>query len=818
MALDRMQLTTQTFNLSAALLNIINPTSAALNYSQELLKWLSRQGIDEGSFEECAKLARGIAYPNANGSKIRDSISKADDRLSKIKMCPLPLIFSGSLGRIVARDPEFCYMVSTVASLVVDHDLKDATETVCCMILDQDTRGSGTYQPHSYKKTSIRAVMSKIVDSIYLNVVNAGHSAEPLPFLLRHLHSHSVDPVQFAATVMRIQRASGDVVLTVDRFQGDVTVWLLNHFEGYLEISVLGKILFSQALGPKPQRLSIIVKKDCFNDIANGTCTTVNSKERILLTEVVGDSMSTLLSTIQVAPVSNSSSLLRQPLYSTENLKRTRLTTRPTVSLNPHELNYIMAIAKQISIWLLHIPIMTRRLSQSGLDFKVDLNYSSGDRQYQKGKGQGLHDDQGMCIADLLDDHPTISHIRTGMGMTSGPVFQPFEDYSSMEEGYTPENIVNCFPLARALLDEIQPRCACPNCTSKGPLQKSKKGCLRFSAVAHLFTLLAHAISDGFGAEDVSGKSDMTSQLSGMVALFGELIFTRSIRWDTWFRVVICTVTGCPSNFFDEQYQEHLSASERNLCAGVQYGSLVIHAPWLDFSQLFDVKGCFGLRLLEGNVRGIAEDLALIQPEIPDSDAESDLIWNAKLDQPVAQSDQALHIDDIKVKTQIAIFRAGSATFRVMIIVRTGSHLKIINPSTVFSPLFDARILHFKRKPCQLDHRSESPIPTAIYDFDDILTHYPASSSDDCSIRLTKILDQPAKINIALRVCSSGSIILRDWNSCLTCAIAEASRYYGRPRTVITYTTPPAHNMTMLGDREAVGEESGIGTHADEAS
>ena len=210
--------------------------------------------------------------------------------------------------------------------------------------------------------------------------------------------------------------------------------------------------------------------------------------------------------------------------------------------------------------WLLHIPVIGPHWRDGyAFDVDLDLDYNSKDHQSQQ-----------LCILDLLRNYSILSHLKTGIGSTSGPIFKEIESSPAVsptltkdfEAFYTGEvhkddsyiscQIIDCFPLARSLLDEIQARCPCPNCTSGRPLGQFKKGCLRSSAVRELFVLLAHSISDAFGAEDVSGLSNFKDHIMvGMVKLFGELIYGKEVVWNTWFRVVACVITGCSWDDFD---------------------------------------------------------------------------------------------------------------------------------------------------------------------------------------------------------------------------------------------------------------------------
>ena len=51
-------------------------------FEKDLLKCLSRQGVDEDAFSRCAELAKRKAYPNANGAQMQTSIASADEKLS----------------------------------------------------------------------------------------------------------------------------------------------------------------------------------------------------------------------------------------------------------------------------------------------------------------------------------------------------------------------------------------------------------------------------------------------------------------------------------------------------------------------------------------------------------------------------------------------------------------------------------------------------------------------------------------------------------------------------------------------------------------
>lgn len=194
-----------------------------------------------------------------------------------------------------------------------------------------------------------------------MNVVNAGHSIEPFPPELQQYHIHLVDDVTFAATVMQIQKATGDLLLTLKGFAGDLIMWILNHFEGALEISVSGKIMFSKTMGIKLQSCSIVVLEDCTGNLSSCHA----GSFEIALAEIVGDCTNILLQGIGESAL-KPRSLERQRLYSTENLVGTTLPRKSI--LNLHERNHVTATAKQIMNWLLSLPLC-RPNSYKGFTF-----------------------------------------------------------------------------------------------------------------------------------------------------------------------------------------------------------------------------------------------------------------------------------------------------------------------------------------------------------------------------------------------------------------------------------------------------------------
>jgi hypothetical protein len=86
-----------------------------LDAGREIIKWLSRERIEEREFEYCISRVTGLAVPNDCGQKIQQNLSRSHVKLKKI--AGLDLITAGSIGRILTFDPDLAYLVSTVTTV-----------------------------------------------------------------------------------------------------------------------------------------------------------------------------------------------------------------------------------------------------------------------------------------------------------------------------------------------------------------------------------------------------------------------------------------------------------------------------------------------------------------------------------------------------------------------------------------------------------------------------------------------------------------------------------------------------------------------------
>ena len=794
------------FNLAAALVNLANPAGIITGYTRDLLRWLERSGVDETRFEDCMKRAQCLAYPNKNGMVLSASVARADERLQKIKMgqMPLAIVFSQALGRYIIRDPDLSYMASTTACLLTHHDLSYAKSALTSMILDKGGHETETKYNYEVWRTPFRAVISSVVESIFLNISNPGHQTADFPPELANLHAHLLDDTNFAAIVMQVQTTSTDLVLQADRFPADIVLWLLNHFEGHFELYVKSAKVLDAKLGLHTRRITTIVQETCSED--HEACD--GRSWPVVLAEIVDGEPCRLVggsSSKDLKPRSHQ----RQKLYITDDLINTTYTS-DKVHLGREERNEIKHAARRITQWLMHVPINVKDWPQLvNFCFKSEL-------ELDEDRDRSLDFDIGR----LLSRSPRILQERTGESTRSSPIFRrppwhgsPISSQNTDPEQWgsetTPEEVLKNFPCAEQLLENMQKSCRCPNCRSEGSLSRSKRGCLRYSAVLELCILVSHAVADALGAEDVSGAPDPEDAKAGVMTLLSEVIDQEIVQWDTWFGVAACAVTGCSWDLFTKN--KGISGDEGGSSwVGVQYGSLAVLAPWLDFRAPLKIDGSFKILYIEGSVEGVKDDKSLIQTEHAPADPPG---LSDPIDMGASSSrtyEKLASTDDTPFQVQKALFRVERSLHKLLVIVRVSNHLRLVDPTRSMVNLSrsqQAGCCHRRSIPTprQLEEILESNLKIRAFTFQDIFAQWGGTpnrsfeNDHDKSCDMTPVIGDLRKLHIALAI-SNGGVILRNSQCCLPCAL----RSHHDSRIEPEYHRPIL-SFDILGPRQLEG-------------
>jgi hypothetical protein len=757
--------------------DLINSSSPVNQLAYSIVKWLGRERLDESDFTYCLDRSRGLAYPNQYGLEIRERILKSDNRIAKLG--GLQLVVPGAIGRWMAFSQDHAYMVTTYAAATKYQSVVFASKVLCEMILaNQDGLKEKAKQHFSYSvdRARLSTVLSKVGNSILLNVVNAGHTLGELPSEFETFCIHLVNPETYAAIVLKIAQSDANILLLCDRFQGDLLLWVLAHFEGILEVSVAGKQIFSRAALHGKRRFMMVVKttwregEDC-----------KKANHRIELSEMLGGNWKLMLNARDDCQKKVSTSQ-RHPLYTTLPSEY----DRNRDLLNREETLNVKILAQRLLFWIMELPLQASPQS-SGIDFETTFHLKEEEVQYRFGDllyrwPRMLQDIsiRSKSSFDLTFKQPERRELEG-----SDVYYQP--DLTPISE------LCDCFPALDDLLVKVSQRCSCRVCRNNGSVEECKNGCLRHAALSHLFMLIGNGSADRFGVQEASGLTNLDGYVHVVRQLVTEMAIDGFVWWDHCFNVAASTALG----YFPKGILGTNSLDGGTGCLlSIQYGATVAVAKWLDLTTSITAHKCFALEMAEGSIPGVQGDLTLIYSEttmplqcdlsaarrrVPEA---SDASWSEEITQ--------------KDENQVAIDHAiigllDDTTCRLVTVISTDSSYRIINPSDAVAGIIRSHFMEATTNECQ--HRRNAPpgetsvfeVPAEecyLWSFEKLLANWEA---EDDTFFFTKILDTDLKANVALSLSAQGCLV-RKSSSCLSCAIhAVNTRFDQHHRRIISF-------------------------------
>lgn len=129
----KLDLSTRAIDLTTALLKATTSSGSLLKGAWEIGQWLGRERLNQYELLDCMQKSKGLAFANQQGQQFFDQIIRG---METVPVGPLFLQESGSLGRLMAGDPNLSWIVSTVACLFQHHrDDMLVTEMVLAFIM-----------------------------------------------------------------------------------------------------------------------------------------------------------------------------------------------------------------------------------------------------------------------------------------------------------------------------------------------------------------------------------------------------------------------------------------------------------------------------------------------------------------------------------------------------------------------------------------------------------------------------------------------------------------------------------------------------------
>lgn len=446
---------------------------------------------------------------------------------------------NGSLGRLVSRDPGLCWIVTTVACLFQYHkevDIISFLKTLLETNARPETDPEAAFKYHAANDLVFSRVIKSITESVWFNVVNAGHATACLPEELASVcqTGHYVDNQGLASVVSALQKKRPKVMIRTEYLPRNLTHWLILHFDGEMRVTVSSKVIYRKILGNAHLELEIRVEQFCDK---SKNCAKDGSSTFDLIEDVAGNFEELLSRRIYPASESPPEPRVRRHLY---ELPRSHPleheANRPSIQL------YLRAAAQEITKWLVKRPVLAP-LRFTNFGFSVSLDDSKVDSQYK--------------VIDILQRSPNILNLKYGNVPRTKFVFsdaklgdfkfepgdsesKPRLDPRDQSERQLHE-ILPWFPILGDLILDVKQHCKCQRCDTERILP----GCLQYTALVDCLGLLAHSIADGFGVTDVSGALSSVPLARGMLQLLLDLVEEQAILWSMWFGISTSVLLGC---------------------------------------------------------------------------------------------------------------------------------------------------------------------------------------------------------------------------------------------------------------------------------
>ena len=759
----------------AAAATTVTRGSPFLGLCNDLVKWIARERLSETEFDYCITLIRGLLTPNEDGFQIQKRITLGDVVTKSI--CGLRLTFAGSIGRMMAWNPEYTYIVTTVAAFTAYHRDEDIVEVLCLMAIgnvQKDTAGiKRIYTP---QKARIRPVITKIVESIMHNIVNLGIDFRGFAECLKDYCVHVLSSDVLARVVNTVVHESEqNFLLYSDKLFGDLLVWLFVHYQGTVQVSVEGSIIYEKSLGGSNTKMTYLVRDGC--RIEDGHHGGLRDLE---LSVAIGDSWKSILKE-QVPSLKRPESSQRHRFYDLDHINSSFVYG----ILRRQDLQDIGAAARVVSEWMLDLPLSLR--AEGDFGFRATLE---GPDNGQESFDPGV---VSYSIGQILQTWPSIGHGMPGPTKKVISTFTGFRPSPEEEElvdelKLSIEELILCFPTLQDLFENCQNKCHCSSCRKKGKMGFDKNGCLQNKAWLLFCTLLAHTIAEGFGAPDASGLTDIHALSRLILNLLSDLVVRKTVLWETWFMVATAVHLGCPAHI--EKVEETEGATA---LVATQFGSLTVVGNWVDLTKELRLPGCFGFETAEGQLEGVPQDFAAVQTERqmgPIDNARNNnprtfTLLHQEGQTPIPPDIQRIfdfsRLDDSEVAFQTAIVGGAGIPYRLLTMVQSGNGIRIVDPSNAI------RALTRSLSPvCQ--HRSEIlesiEVPYLKFtrlNIDAVLADWGDQSGpkqrESATISLTSACDSYLKLNVALSTCARFGCVIRRRGCCIPCAILSSQLY-----------------------------------------
>jgi hypothetical protein len=477
----KLDLAARALDLTLALVHATSSSDKIIRGAWEIGQWLGRERLNQYELQDCMLKAKGLVLPNENALELFDGIIEG---MENKRVGPLFLQQSGSLGRLLAGDPNLSWLVSTIACLFQFHrDEQFVSNAVTAFILfseeAQHKAGSGGMGDSLFRKpvqTQIRPVLNKIVTSVWYNVINAGCDTILLPPELLAVcpKKHYLDVEDFArVTYTLYAHCTTKAILRLQHLLADVILWLLLHYDGHLIVNVGGEIVYEKHFGNQGKELEVYVKARC----PQSEPCKVAFMQKYEILQDIGGHFESVLKLHSCQDPYHPQPGIRQSLYGT--LQRH---SRESNICAPDIQKTIKITAQSMMRWILDIFVLPQE-GFSDLGFSVVLDSKRPKKAQYK-------------ISDVLKRVPSILNLNWGTSHGLSMIYEGDNTRQGYEGGSqssingdwseklkTSDRLIAIhalFPILQQLLWKVRGSCLCPRCqTSEDETLRLQPGCLQ---------------------------------------------------------------------------------------------------------------------------------------------------------------------------------------------------------------------------------------------------------------------------------------------------------------------------------------------------
>ncbi|KAI1407945.1 hypothetical protein F5Y13DRAFT_205169 [Hypoxylon sp. FL1857] len=824
MSSQGMELAARSIDLLKALGDTANSPDSIVRTGLELGRWLGRERLNERELQLCLQHARSLVFPNANSFHFYQAVLTN----SPPKHAALFVVqTSGSLGRLMANDLNLRWLASTVAGLFQFHSEKFISDAICTFIFQARRPSKGLLSKHQLEynddRVKMQPVLDKIISSIWFYIVNSGTIKSgigellPLPKVIEEVcvKGHHLQSYDLGTVIAQLQGCEGELLIESEHLIKNLTSWLIYHFNGHIRVVLGGNVIYNKNAEENgfPKRIEVRVCNSCPRDeeCTMGANTTIS--ELHVYTIVAGN-----LQSLFQTEYTDSSRLFETEPRIRSKLYNTSIGYPKTTAGRDSIKNLVRCTTVHIVDWMLKLPVL-KSLQQHDLTFEVDAGQTNG------------MSEKNTRLANILARLPSILNLgwpeypistfvyaepAAGDQSDGASINSEEESSAPPQDSYTKwvkgldnpvlKTVLEHYPILRDTLREVKKSCFCWSCRNSIPTNGIAiyPGCLQHKALIEIMQLIAHAIVDSFGCDDVSAVSRIELEDLGVLEVLGT-IAEGQLRWNDWFTVAARTYLGCPpptkiklgkSQILNEMPQmKGLPATFTPCVIAVQYGGLAVIAPWIDMS--IDMCQCkpFSMEAVAGRLGLPSEDPAQLRMQ----SVEGDFAVIEARDAEVLEhglinimngakmfTEAAIQRDDTAINVDVILVNSDLSRYQLWLRMSTTTRSRLVDPSCAM------------RAACQLgakikcNHATGSPsdIDTSIrglvrtHSFNDVLGFWSDNagpmkvpSEETPIITISPVCDTYHGLNTVLSFGSSLPLILSHETSCLSCIVDQAQKF-----------------------------------------